>query len=319
MEQRDFFNDQKVSVLSLGGGGIGQVGGGTTREEAVATLQEAVACDINWIDVAPSYGDGEAERVVGEAFNGTLPRGVRVATKCKLISGEDMPFADRLVASLEMSLDRTRLAAVDLLMLHNTIFDPDTDSLITGCTLADYKEQIVPSFIECQRQGTIVAWGITGIGLPSSVHDALASDPKPQAVQIITNALDSAGGIQGFDGNFAPRDTIGVAKQNGVGVMGIRAVQAGALTEEFDRSVDDSSKDMQDYVRAYGFRVLSRRLGVSPASLAHRYALSMDGVATVVLGVKNRHELYDCLEAEQEGALDEELMTLVDQAVDTDL
>ena len=45
---------------------------------------------------------------------------------------------------------------------------------------------------------------------------------------------------------------------------------------------------MEDYRRAAPFRELAREVGESPASLAHRYALSLDGVSTVVLGVKNR-------------------------------
>jgi hypothetical protein len=37
-----------------------------------------------------------------------------------------------------------------------------------------------------------------------------------------------------------------------------------------------------------------------------------------VLGVKNRRELYDCLEAEEHGKLDEELVSLVDTAIRPD-
>lgn len=44
----------------------------------MATVREAVEQGINLIDVAPTYGDGEAERVVGEAFGGRLPDGVRL-------------------------------------------------------------------------------------------------------------------------------------------------------------------------------------------------------------------------------------------------
>ena len=74
MEQRTFGSlGYDVSALSLGGGGIGQVWGPTTREESVATTREAIEIGINLLDLAPSYGDGEAERVVGEAFDGRLP------------------------------------------------------------------------------------------------------------------------------------------------------------------------------------------------------------------------------------------------------
>ena len=58
-----------------------------------------------------------------------------------------------------------------------------------------------------------------------------------------------------------------------------------------------------------------RRLDESPASLAHRYALSMPGISTVVLGVKNRSELQECIEAEAKGALDPELMAQIDRVV----
>jgi len=69
---------------------------------------------------------------------------------------------------------------------------------------------------------------------------------------------------------------------------------------------------MADYRRAKPFRELSRDLGESPAALAHRYALSMDGIATVVLGVKNRDELRECVEAEAKGPLTPEIISLID-------
>ena len=44
----------------------------------------------------------------------------------------------------------------------------------------------------------------------------------------------------------------------------------------------------------------------SPASLAHRYALSIPKVGSVILGVKNRAELKECIEAERRGDLSAE-------------
>ena len=94
--------------------------------------------------------------------------------------------------------------------------------------------------------------------------------------------------------------------------MGIRAVQAGALTAEFDRAVKPSHPDAVDYHRAAPFRALCADLAVDPALLAHRYALDMAGVDTVVLGVKNRAELAQCLEAESLGALPPDLRARID-------
>ena len=68
MRQNSFGSFGPVSALTLGGGGIGMVWGETTFDECVATVHAAIAAGINLIDLAPSYGDGKAEQVVGEAF-----------------------------------------------------------------------------------------------------------------------------------------------------------------------------------------------------------------------------------------------------------
>ncbi len=55
----------EVSALTLGGGGIGQVWGETSQDEAIATVCDAYCAGIRLFDMAPLYGDGEAERVMG--------------------------------------------------------------------------------------------------------------------------------------------------------------------------------------------------------------------------------------------------------------
>src|SRR5580693_3948332 len=73
-----------VSTLTLGGGGLGMLWGQTTYDECVATVHAAVAAGINLLDLAPRYGDGMAERVVGEAYGGRLPAGVHITSRCNL-------------------------------------------------------------------------------------------------------------------------------------------------------------------------------------------------------------------------------------------
>src|SRR5262247_1682473 len=86
MRQNSFGKLWPVSALTLGGGGIGMVWGETTFDECVATVHETVAAGINLIDLAPSYGDGRAERVVGEAFGGRLPDGVSITSIFNLVN-----------------------------------------------------------------------------------------------------------------------------------------------------------------------------------------------------------------------------------------
>jgi aryl-alcohol dehydrogenase-like predicted oxidoreductase len=72
---------------------------------------------------------------------------------------------------------------------------------------------------------------------------------------------------------------------------------------------------MRDYARAAGFRRLAAELGQNPAVLAHRYALSLD-IDTLVLGVKNRRELAECVAAADAGPLPPELIARIDRSVD---
>jgi aryl-alcohol dehydrogenase-like predicted oxidoreductase len=91
-------------------------------------------------------------------------------------------------------------------------------------------------------------------------------------------------------------------------------VQAGALTAAIDRLLASDHPEMRDYARAAGFRALCAELGEDPAVLAHRYALSLD-IDTLVLGVKNRAELADCIAASEAGPLSANLLARIDASV----
>src|SRR6266581_4863335 len=278
MQQRTFGKLGDISALTLGGGGTGQVWGPTTREEAIATVREASAAGITFFDVAPSYGRGEAECVIGEAFGGRLPAGVRVSTKCAVGNRAASEVLPLLEQSLDESLARLQLDRVDLFFLHNQIVPDETANQTPGTPRRLFVEAVRPAFEQLVACGRIGAWGITGIGVPTTIIATLNDDPAPAAVQVVANLLDSPGAMQRYDEPPRPRAIIAVAHRRGIGVMGIRAVQAGALTDAFDREVPGDHPDRLDYQRSAPFRTLARELDESPASLAHRYALSMAGV-----------------------------------------
>ena len=100
---------------------------------------------------------------------------------------------------------------------------------------AVFVDRVRPLFERFVAEGLIGAWGLTGIGHPDTIIKVLGERPAPAAVQCIANLLDSPGGLKFFDGPAKPRTVIAAARANGVGVMGIRAVQAGALTAAIDR------------------------------------------------------------------------------------
>src|SRR5262249_42643875 len=155
-----------------------------------------LAAGITLLDLAPRYGDGKAEEVVGAAFAGRLPAGVRVTSKCNL--GE--PPADQIEGivrrSIEESLRRLRLARLDLFFLHSNVV-PDADHLARRPDAASrmtlyrtFVDRVRPLFERLVAERLIGAWGLTGIGHPDTIIKLLAERPGPAAVQCIANLLD---------------------------------------------------------------------------------------------------------------------------------
>jgi len=320
MQVRPFGALAPVSALTLGGGGLGMLWGKTTVEECVATVHAAIDAGITLLDLAPRYGDGKAEDVLGAAFSGRLPQGVRVTSKCNLGNPAPDQVEPILRRSIEDSLRRLHLQRLDLFFLHCNVaprehpmwHSPDAVARLTSYEL--FIDSVRPAFKRLVAEGLIGAWGLTGIGHPDTIIKLLGERPAPAAVQCIANLLDSPGGLQFFTGPARPRAVMQAARANGVGVMGIRAVQAGALTAAIDRDLPPDHPEMRDYARAAGFRALCAGLGEDPAVIAHRYALALP-IDTLVLGVKNRAELAACVAGAAAGPLPAELMARIDATV----
>ena len=314
MEMRSFGRLGEVSAISLGGAAIaGGWGRPIDRENAVAIVREAVESGIAFIDVAQSYGNGEAELAVGEAFGGRLPQGVRVETKCSLGNPPTGEVLRILEERLDESLRRMKLERVDIYLLHGHLVPDGIEELQSRTSRSLFAEAVRPAFERLVEKGKIGDWGISGLALPSAVIETLKEDPKPAAVQVIANLLDSPG--ETYEEPARPREIIATAQQRGVGVMGVRALGRAALTDVLDKVVPEDHPIMQDYKRTAPVRALARELGESAASLACRYVLSMEGISTVVVGVKNREELREAIEAEAKGPLDSELIAKIDAAV----
>ncbi len=309
VNQNQLGNLFRTSALTLGGGGIGQVWGDTTRVEAIATVLEAYQAGITFFDMAPLYGDGEAENVMGEAFAKGYPSDIRLTTKCMI--GPTAPdkvedqIEARLRGSLDDSLQRLRREYVDVFILHGFVIPDGWSDAIrpqmlpqVAVDFSTYQGCVVPVFQALMAEGKIGAFGVTAAGTQATNLAVIEESPSPGVVQCITNVLDSPGNMPISHETPQPRAVINAANDHNVGVMGIRAVAAGALAAEIDRHVKPHSAEAVDFERAATFRTVAGEFGQSSAGLAHRYALSMSGVDTVVLGVKNRQELKECVAAE---------------------
>ena len=312
MEQKEFRPFGTVSVLTLGGGGIGNVWGETTREESVLSVNLAIESGINHLDVAPMYGKGEAERVVGEALKGKDPTAINLTTKCRLGTVPDAEVYTRLNDSLCRSLETMGVDKVNLFLLHSQLIEDDYQLPVlnehrasNATTLSCYYSAVIPAFEMLKKEGKIDHWGI-GLGQEEALIKAINHEYPPEAMQCAVNILNSIGAIGYISEKPDPNRVLQECQKRDIPILAIRAVQAGALTSSMDREPHPSGMDkadFNDFDRALPFRELAKDWDESPASLAHRYALSVEKVSTVILGIKNRKELQECIDAEEKGKL----------------
>ena len=312
MEQRKFKPFGNISALSLGGGGIGNVWGETSRSERVSTVSLAIESGINHFDMAPMYGKGEAERVIGEAFKGRDYSTINLTTKCRLGTVTDSEVYTRLNNSLCRSLETMGVDKVNLFLLHSQLIEDDYQlpflnehRATNATTLSCYYNAVIPALEMLKKEGKIDHWGI-GLGQEEALIKAINHEHPPEAMQCAVNILNSIGAIGYVSEKSDPSRVLLECQKHDIAILAIRAVQAGALTSSMDREPHPSGLDKADFMdfeKALPFRNLANEWGESPASLAHRFALSVKKVSSVVLGVKNRQELQECIDAESRGKL----------------
>jgi D-threo-aldose 1-dehydrogenase len=162
-------NEVRVSALALGTAPLGNLFAPVAETDAEATVRAALAAGLSYLDTAPHYGVGLAERRLGQVLAGLPREAFTISTKVgrllrPLAPGETadpegfagVPPAKRVWdlsrdgvrRSLEESLTRLGLDRVDILLLH----DPDDHE-------REAYDQAFPALAELRDQGVVGAVG----------------------------------------------------------------------------------------------------------------------------------------------------------------
>lgn len=205
-----------VGAVSALGFGCASLGSRISERTGRAAIDRALEAGITWFDVAPSYGDGNAERILGLALAGTT---AEIATKVGIVappSGGANRLAGMLArplinavpalrplakslrgpaaaaialspetirTSLSRSLDRLRRDHVAMLALHGpSLEDVRRDEIIR--TLTDLKSEGLAKTIGIA--GSVEAFNAAcAAGLPATIAQ-IANDPFDRAVTRLT-------------------------------------------------------------------------------------------------------------------------------------
>jgi aryl-alcohol dehydrogenase-like predicted oxidoreductase len=308
----------RVSVVGFGGGGIGQVWGETTDVDSIRAVHRAIDLGVTFFDVAPSYGDGRAERVLGDGLQGRRDD-LTVMTKVNLAPEQLDDIEEAVKASAEASLERLRMDHVDLLIIHNMVTSVRGRPYKGAITVDDAMQMAdaMAALVKAKKVRHIgfTAWRCTdaalGALLDSGRFAVLQSEVNmlnrsalepdvPGAGHGVMAELERDGtdveirelGYRGTDQHEAIRR----ADELGMGVVAIRPLMAGALTDALDR--EETSADMQRMqARGDRLRFLLDERRPTLSSVALRYVLAQPGIGTVVPGVKNAAEIEDAVAA----------------------
>lgn len=202
----------RVSPIGLGGfpfGGVNRAAGwdpfsADGRRSAIATIHRAIERGITYVDTAPGYGDGQSERIFGEALHDRRDR-VILASKCPW-AGDDQA----VLRSIDASLDRLRTDHLDVMQFHGGMFTPENvEHILHGGPLDALKR--------AREQGKIRFLGFT-CEEPWTARPLIASG-QFDVVQLRYNLI-----YQG-----AALHALNEARDAGLGVAVMRPMTSGIL------------------------------------------------------------------------------------------
>ena len=310
----------EISELVYGAGAVGGLlirADDETRREAIRC---ALAGGVNWIDTAPSYGNGASETALGWLLEEVDER-PHVSTKVGIDpAGSDIP--GQIERSLHESLGRLRMERVDLLQLHNPVA-PETgrrslglDAVLGSGGVADGLERML-------ERGLARNIGFTAIGDPASCRRVIESG-RFHSAQVYYNLVNPSAGrpVPAEWSGYDFHDLIAACVDRGIAVLNIRVLAAGVIATDARHGreipiIPHSEVELDEKRVAVVFARLGDRYGTR-AQTAIRFSLAHGGVSGVLVGIGELEQIDEALEAIALGPLPDEALAELDHVYATD-
>jgi len=286
------FTDLNLTTIGFGtyalGGGDWQWGWGPQDDaNSIAAMHRGLELGINWIDVAPAYGLGHAEEVVGRAIAGRRDE-VIIATKCGLAWDEGSPniygrlTAGSIRAECEASLKRLGVEVIDLLQIH---WPHDEEHLEEGWrTIADMiKEGKV-------RYGGVSNFSVEQIKRVQAIHPVASLQPHYSMIE------------RGIEAEL-----LEFCAANDIGIVAYSPMQSGLLTGKYttelvaslpdndwrkDRSPDFQEPGLSANLELVdGLRPIAERNDKTVAQLAIAWVLHRPEITAAIVGARRPSQI----------------------------
>lgn len=174
------------------------------RDQEIQTLREGIRCGLTLIDTAEMYGDGRAERLVGEAI-ADCRDDVFLVSKVS----PDHAGKQEVIQACEASLERLGTDHLDMYLLHAPGNAHPADT--------------IAGFEQLQRDGKIVHFGVSNLDLDQMQN--FVNAPGGEACQV--NQLLYNLNQRGIDWDLLPW-----LQERGLGMMAYSPFDRAALIND---------------------------------------------------------------------------------------
>jgi len=298
----------KVSELVFGGGAVGGLLINQDDDTKLAAIQRTMELGINWIDTAPSYGQGQSEKALGWLLR-EIKDNPHISTKFAIDTRDLSDIKGQIERSIEASLKRLDRDSVTLLQLHNRI-GAGTKGRTIAVTEILRKGGVLDSLELLKDQGVIQHFGITALGETPGIIEVINTG-RIASAQVYYNLLNPSAGLPVPDA-WEVYDFSGIldaCEKHGIAAMAIRVFSAGVIAtdtrtgREIPITKGDTVESEEAKARAV-FNAIGNDYGTR-AQTAIRFALAQKKLSCVIFGLAELAHLEEAVEAQIKGPLPE--------------
>lgn len=312
--------DLVVSEIGFGcGGNAGLMIRGEPAEQR-RIIARALAAGITYFDTAPDYGDGRAEIALGRALKDLQVHPV-ITTKVEIRAADRDDIAGHIRRSVDESLARLGLDAVDIVQIHNgPVARPPVMAPGYYATLAldDFLKPggVLEGVRQLLESGKARYSGFICRGNDAAEVRTLLETGLFHLINAPYTLLNPTAG------RFRPvrwsgpdhGNVIGAAVAAGAGTAVFSPLAGGLLTDALlsgrqthplARAKDIAALEQAGNLEAARrFQTIARETGTDLATLAYRFVLSDPGVTTLLGGFSSADQIDVALAASAAGPLD---------------